>query len=234
MRRIRHVPILVCCPSGRDQEVQELVECLRLHPFRTVIGPSGSGKSSLVFAGMIPALRKSSIFGSGTWDVRILRPGANPQTALITALGGVSDDPVQAVTQILAASGDTDHQRLLLVVDQFEELFTLAGAEAFPFQQTLLRLIDIPGCYLILTVRADFYADLMAGQLWPTIKAHRSEVTSLDEECLRQAIVEPAEDVGVFVETALVERLVTDAAGEPLTRVGFFAAKPPKSPPGRG
>ncbi|HFD40145.1 MAG TPA: TIR domain-containing protein, partial [Anaerolineae bacterium] len=195
---------------GRDREVEELLERLRLHPFLTIIGPSGSGKSSLVFAGLIPALRRSGLFGPGEWLVRTLRPGEAPLAALTAALGG---DPAQAVPDLLAAQPDA--RRLLLVVDQFEELFTLARAEVEPFQRALLRLAESPGCYVVLTVRADFYADLMASPLWQEIQAHRFEVLPLGEEALRQAIVRPAEDAGVFVETALVERLVADAAGEP-------------------
>ena len=67
---------------GREQEVQELVERLRLQPFLAVIGASGSGKSSLVRAGLIPALRKSQAFGSGDWVVRTMRPGAAPLETL--------------------------------------------------------------------------------------------------------------------------------------------------------
>jgi len=104
---------------------------------------------------------------------------------------------------------------LLLVVDQFEELFTIARLRVEPFQQALLRLAGVPNCYVVLTVRADFYPDLMAAPLWREIQAHRVEVLPLDEDGLRQAIVRPAEDVGVFVETALVERLVADAGREP-------------------
>ena len=63
---------------GRDREVQELLERLRLHPFITVIGPSGSGKSSLVFAGLIPALRQSSLFGPGEWLMRTSAPRRVP------------------------------------------------------------------------------------------------------------------------------------------------------------
>ncbi len=67
---------------GRDKEIGDAIERLRQHPFLTVIGPSGSGKSSLVYAGVIPALRTSKRFGAGEWDVTILRPGAKPLTAL--------------------------------------------------------------------------------------------------------------------------------------------------------
>jgi hypothetical protein len=71
---------------GRDSEVEELRERLRLHRFLTVIGPSGSGKSSLVFAGLIPTLRQSALFGPGKWLVRTLRPGEAPLAALAAAL----------------------------------------------------------------------------------------------------------------------------------------------------
>ena len=198
---------------GRDSEAQEILERLRLHPFLTVIGPSGSGKSSLVFAGLVPALRASGLFGPGEWLVRTLRPGESPLAALAAALNGDPANPAQAVSNLLAAHPDT--RRLLLVVDQFEELFTLARSGVEPFQGALLRLAEIPNCYLILTVRADFYPDLMAASLWREVQAHRVEVPPLDEDGLRQATVRPAEDVGVFVETALVERLVADAGREP-------------------
>ncbi|MFQ5813601.1 MAG: TIR domain-containing protein, partial [Anaerolineae bacterium] len=198
---------------GRDEEVRELLERLRLHPFVTVIGPSGSGKSSLVFAGLVPALRQSGLFGPDEWLVRALRPGEAPLDALTDALDGDPTDPARAVTELLATGPDV--RRLLLVVDQFEELFTLARLDVEPFQQALMQLAETPDCYVALTVRADFYPDLMAAPLWREIKTYRAEVLPLDEDGLRQAIVRPAEDVGVFVETALVERLVTDAAKEP-------------------
>ncbi len=197
---------------GRNQEVKELIERLRLHPFITVIGPSGSGKSSLIFAGLIPALPRSGLFG-GKWLVRTIRPGETPLTALETALGGDPANPTLAVTEALATQPGA--QRLLLVIDQFEEVFTLAEQEKVPFQSALLHLVETPNCYLILTVRADFYPDLMSSPLWRKIQSHRLEVVPLDVAELREAISRPAENVGVFLESALLERLVTDAAGEP-------------------
>lgn len=198
---------------GRDAEVSIILEQLRLYPFIAVIGPSGSGKSSLVFAGLIPALRKSSLFGPGGWLVRSFRPGQNPLVALAAALGGDPGDPAHAVAELLATQPDA--RRLLLVVDQFEELFTLAGSDVESFQQALRDLVQTPACFVVLTVRADFYPDLMVTPLWPEVQAHRFEVLPLSGDGLRQAIVRPAEDVGVFVETALVERLVADAGREP-------------------
>ena len=198
---------------GRDREVEELLQSLRLHRFWAVIGPSSSGKSSLVFAGLIPALCRSGLFGASQWLVRALRPGAKPLAALAEALGGDPADPGRAVAQALTAQPDTRH--LLLVVDQFEELFTVAHTDAVAFQHALRRLAEMPNAYVIVTVGADFYPDLMGAPLWPEIKGHRVEVVPLDEGGLREAIIRPAKAVGVFVEKALVERLIADAAGEP-------------------
>ncbi len=198
---------------GRNQETDELVERLRSHPFVTVIGPSGSGKSSLVFAGLIPKLRQSNLFGAGNWLILSMRPGLTPLQTLQALLGGDVSTPAQAIEQVLSA--ETNSHRLLLVIDQYEELFTQRGQETDSFQQLILKLIEVPKCYIVLTVRADFYSDLMTSPLWHNIQPSRMEVIPLDEAGLRQAIVKPAERVEVFIEPALVERLVDDAAGEP-------------------
>jgi WD40 repeat protein len=198
---------------GRGQETEDLLQRLRLHPFVAVIGPSGSGKSSLVYAGLIPALRKSGLFGKPGWLVRTMRPGDVPLTALAHALDGDLSVPARTVSEILTAVPDAD--KLLLVIDQFEETFTVSRQEAEPFQRALQSLIGIPNCYIVLTVRADFYAELMSCPLWTEIQTHRFEVLPMDESNLRQAIVMPAEDAGVFVESTLVERLIADGGGEP-------------------
>ncbi|MBD2607035.1 TIR domain-containing protein [Scytonema hofmannii FACHB-248] len=198
---------------GRDQEIEELLDKLRLQGFVTVIGPSGSGKSSLVFAGLVPALYRTGLFNSDIWKICSIRPGETPLTQLKTLLNTDLENPAQALSQALATQANA--KRLLLIVDQFEEVFTFTSAEAIQFQQALLKLAGIPDIYLILTVRADFYADLMTSPLWRKIQTNRVEVTPLDEVRLRQAILKPAENVGVLVEPALLERLVTDAVGEP-------------------
>lgn len=199
---------------GRDAEIKDMLERLRLHPFLAVIGASGSGKSSLVFAGLTPALRRSKLFGLGEWLTYSIRPGAAPLDVLTAALGGESGEDIEAqVNRLFAAHPDAGH--LLLVVDQFEELFTLCAGCADDFLAQLLKLARLPRCYLVLTVRADFYADLMTVSLWSEIQAHRQEILPMGPDNLRQIIVRPAEEAGVFVETALVERLVGDAAGEP-------------------
>ncbi len=190
---------------GRAAEVQEMLERLRLHPFLTVIGPSGSGKSSLVFAGLLPELRQSQIFGKGQWQIATMRPGETPHSTLKAILE--KHRPPKDFERV-------DGQ-LLLFIDQFEETFTSSGEEALTFQEALQGLTQNPNLYIIITVRADFYTDLMSSPLWKEIRSHRIEVTPLDTAGLRDAIVRPAEQNGVFIENTLVERLLIDAAGEP-------------------
>ncbi|MFQ5615759.1 MAG: TIR domain-containing protein, partial [Anaerolineales bacterium] len=192
---------------GRVREIQACLEKLRLHPFLTVIGPSGSGKSSLVFAGLIPALKKSRLFGKGDWQVRIMRPGESPHTTLRAALDSFRGD-----------------ERALLIIDQFEEIFTLTPDEKLApesttevprFLNALLHLTDKSNIYITLTVRADFYGELMNAAIWKQVQEHRLEIAPLNPENLRQAIIRPAENARVFIEAALVERLLTEATGEP-------------------
>ncbi|NEP13824.1 MAG: NACHT domain-containing protein [Symploca sp. SIO2C1] len=194
---------------GRNQEIEQLIQRLRRSSFITLIGPSGSGKSSLVFAGLIPALKGNCLFGSEEWLVRSMRPGKEPLSTLKSILGSELKNLTLAVRDTLAT--EPNAQRLLLIVDQFEEVFTHTKQyEVNKFQKVLLDLVKIPNCSVILTVRADFYPDLMESSLWEQIQSHRLEVLPLNEADLREAIVKPAEDVGVYIENSLVERLVAD------------------------
>src|SRR5439155_19648135 len=86
-----------------------------------------------------------------------------------------------------------------------------------PFYATIQGLIDLSDTHLVLTIRADFYAKVMRTPIWPAIQRHRYDLLPLDDAGLRQAIVRPAEaqGVGVYVEAALVERLLADARHEP-------------------
>jgi WD40 repeat protein/energy-coupling factor transporter ATP-binding protein EcfA2 len=200
---------------GRDAEIKVIIERhLRLHRFLTLIGPSGSGKSSLVFAGLLPELEKSSFFKPGNWLFRNLRPGKNPLSSLKAQLqSNLTEDLALEVRNLLRTN---KAERFLLIVDQFEELFTVADKEEVElFQSSLKQLSQIPDVYIILTVRADFYGDLMLCSLWSEIEGHRLEVLPLNEKGLEKAIRNPAQEVGVYVETALIERLIADAAGEP-------------------
>ncbi|WP_254173294.1 nSTAND1 domain-containing NTPase [Planktothrix pseudagardhii] len=195
---------------GRQREVNDLIQQLRLFPFLAVIGASGSGKSSLVFAGLIPQLQKTNLLGKEPWQIYSMRPGTTPITTLTATLGC---DPTsdEAITTKFHPS-----QKFLLVIDQFEEVFTQSPQEANSFEEILLNLYKQPNVYVVITVRADFYPQLMESPtFWREIKAHRSEVLPLDQTGLQEAILKPAEKAGVFIEAALLERLIITAASEP-------------------
>jgi WD40 repeat protein len=200
---------------GRGDAIELLLAQLRVRRLDVVIGPSGCGKSSLVHAGLVPALRRSGLFGESDWLVRTFRPAHAPLARLAQALEG---DPAQlADTVQKLRSGHGEPCQLLVIVDQFEEVFVHGQHEAPQFSAALDELRRLDGCYLVLTVRADFYAELMGlgAPLWPAIQAHRFELTPLDDAALRRAIVGPAQQAGVQIDRALVERLVAEAAQEP-------------------
>ena len=202
---------------GREDEIEDLVLRLRHERLLVVIGPSGSGKSSLVFAGVLPALAR----GHGSdWVVRSLRPGASPVASLVQTLQPEAErnaeEPAAAVLAAALAATAGPAGRLLLVVDQLEEVFALATSEdRAAFFSALVQLRAVDGLSLLITVRADFYTELMASPLWPLGAGERVEVTPLRGDALRRAIERPAAVVGVHLEPGLVQRLLADAADEP-------------------
>ena len=127
---------------GRAKEIDELVRRIRVQNFLFVIGPSGSGKSSLVFAGLVADLNKRL---PDTWLVKTLLPGSDPLTALHESTTRLPDSPTT---------------RLLLIIDQFEELFTQSGKPTqTDFIARLKSLRAENRCTIVVTMRADFYPD---------------------------------------------------------------------------
>ncbi|HEU4404118.1 MAG TPA: toll/interleukin-1 receptor domain-containing protein [Polyangiaceae bacterium] len=198
---------------GRDAEVEELYRRLRKpagHMF--VVGPSGSGKSSLLRAGLLPRVERDARQGHGArFLVRRVRPGQAPMAALAQALGQAEGQRLdEAVAALLG--GEAAEHRVLLVVDPLEEIFTLAdGDEAQRFLAALKALRGEPRCSLVATMRADFYPQLMSSRLWPVRPEQRLELGPLRDDALREAICRPAEARGVHVEPRLLERLAHEA-----------------------
>lgn len=203
---------------GREAEIKQLLRDLRHHNYLFVIGPSGSGKSSLIFAGLVPNLEERR---PSKWLVRPMRPGPDPVWCLGEALDGSPPDPphsVEAYQELVDSvlARQPPAQCLLLVVDQFEELFTQADkSRQAAFFAGLQALREAEACTLLLAMRADFYPDLMNSNLWPVDAGQRLEIAPLRGEALKQAIQRPAEDVSVYLEAGLLERLLADAADEP-------------------
>jgi hypothetical protein len=199
---------------GRAGEIDDLLGRLQRQRFFAIIGPSGSGKSSLVFAGLLPKLQDNRLFASDFWLVRAMRPGAQPCAALEQALGGDTADLEGRVAALLAADGAA--KRVLLVIDQLEELWAQADrGEQARFVERLCALRQVKACALIVTLRADFYPQLMHSALWPLTEGERLELAPLRGALLRRAIEQPARDVGVELEPELLDQLMIDAADEP-------------------
>jgi hypothetical protein len=160
---------------GRAGEIKELVGRLNAGDRDIyVIGPSGSGKSSLIAAGLIPRLASES---RCRFAVRKVRPGEHPMRRLAEALACDPDDLDDvggAVTRLLEREAC---ERLLVFIDQLEELFAQAdGDERQRFVRALGVLRADRRCHQILALRADFYGALMSSALWPDIEGRVTEL----------------------------------------------------------
>ncbi len=228
---------------GRDTLIQRLLERLAPpsstggsqtrpdHRFLAVIGPSGSGKSSVVKAGLLPMLRKGGLLGSARWLIAEFTPGADPMAELENALLQVAARPVVDLrTQLYAdrlglarvlprllPEGDSE---LVLVIDQFEEIFTQALTEAkrAQFLNLLHYAITLPDTrlHLIITLRADFYdKPLMYPGFGELIRLRTEVVLPLAPAELEETIVSPAERVGVIFERGLAADIAADVSTQP-------------------
>jgi cellulose biosynthesis protein BcsQ len=198
---------------GRNDEIQALLQMLRLQHFVLLVGPTSVGKTSLIRAGLAPALLASAVWPTGYWHTAWMTPGREPQSVL-TSLLGTDADPTEAVGAVLEAHPPA--QRLLLIVDQFEECFSLADRDQRQhFLTTLSAMRASDRCVVLAALRADFFGGLMATDLWPIEPGQRLELGALRGGDLRAAIGKPADAVGVAVDTDLLERLVVDVENEP-------------------
>jgi formylglycine-generating enzyme required for sulfatase activity len=201
---------------GRRREADEIRRKLAHHHLLAIVGPSGSGKSSLVCAGVLPRLDTSD---SGPWRVRRVRPEPGALRTFLDALGVAADSPSDdqlgaAVERVLCDAGEA--RRLVVLVDQAEVLFLLpTKQERLRFLAVLDGLRRVDRCVVLMTMRADFYAELMTSVLWPLGPGERMELAPLRGDAMREAIVEPARRSGVHLDPVLVEQLLRDAGDEP-------------------
>lgn len=219
---------------GRDGDIQRLIEKLKATRFLAVVGPSGSGKSSLVRAGVIPAIKKGVLPESDTWAVRVFTPGARPLTALAANLLRLypqeamnrtldqmnEDERTLHLSVSLGLSEQPQTARTVLVIDQFEEIFTLCRdeRERTQFLANLLYAAFIPDgqTIVLLTLRADFYHKCAAyPELSSRIAAQQFLVSLMSADNLRQAIEEPAWQTGLEFEQGLVETILDDVENQP-------------------
>ncbi|MDX2932883.1 WD40 repeat domain-containing protein [Streptomyces ipomoeae] len=187
---------------GRNRLVRELLELVSARRFAVVFGASGSGKSSLLRAGLIPRLREETADLGGPAVLRILTPGPRPATTYGHLLA--------------PAEGERENW---VVVDQFEEVFTLCQD-----REERARFIDLllaartPGSRMrvVIAVRADFYAHCAEHRdLADALRDASLLVGPMTADELREAVVKPAQAVGLLVERELTARIVEDVLDEP-------------------
>ncbi len=214
--------LLALCADGKSD----------VSRFLAIVGASGSGKSSLVRAGLVPVVR----WGQGTagWPIHVLTPGVHPIESLAISLvgdgGSVAEtsaliddlmrDPRNLHLVVVRTLKAAPSPHLLIVIDQFEELFSLCRSEAerTAFVDSLLAASSDPGgpTAVIVTLRADFYSHCAAyARLRNALARHQEYIGSMSDDELRRAIEEPAHRGHWELEPGLVDLLVHDVGHEP-------------------
>ena len=200
---------------GRERLVAELVARLVGAGFLGIVGPSGSGKSSVLRAGLLPALAGGVLPGSGGWWRLLMRPGERPLQELRRVLVSGAKDPLGEALDTLPANG-----RLLLAVDQLEELFTecRSDTERAEFADILARAAADPHrrAIVVVALRADFYGRFAVYPgLTELFGANQVLVGPMQASELRRVVELPAGRVGLRVDPDLADALVDDVEGEP-------------------
>ncbi len=221
---------------GRNSLIEQLLKRMRpdqtLSRFLAVVGPSGSGKSSVVKAGLIPALRRGELPGSDRWFFTDMTPGDHPLRELAAAILNVAimNDEISTLIERFETSDQGLNQaiqelipgrdQIVLLVDQFEEAFTQSerDSEGMRFLSNLAAAVTAPDSRLrvIVTLRADFYDRPLLHPAFGGLMRERTEVVlPLSPEELSLAILGPARRAGLKLETGLVETIVSEVGDQP-------------------
>ncbi len=214
---------------GREKLVAHLVDRLNEQRFLAIVGASGSGKSSLLRAGVLPALRRAG----DSWQIVLVTPGPHPLSSVALALTADLDDTrltAAAISDMLIERRALCHlaelhrtrngaARLLLVVDQFEELFTQCRdeKERRSFVDGLIEASRAPSgaTTVLLTLRADFYEALSQCPPLNQVVARQQEyIGAMDASELRQAIISPAARLGWQFTPGLVDLILHDLGAD--------------------
>jgi len=188
---------------GRTALTDTLLDKVRLSNFVAVVGASGSGKSSVVKAGLLHQLKLGQrLGGSEQWVIKIFRPG---------------EHPLEKLNKTVDLQTPVSH-RLILVIDQFEEIFTLCQNEQDrqKFIKCVLGALNKSQLTVVITMREDF-RDKCAEQeyagLAQKIQENLVTVTPMNDQELREAITKPADLVGLEVQRELIEQMLADVEG---------------------
>ena len=217
---------------GREETIARLLARIDADEQLTLVGASGSGKSSLLRAGLLPALKLGVLAGSDRWDYISISPGSDPLAELAARIASLNNvSPVSALHDLesdertlgLVArheNDDNEERRLVVVIDQFEELFTMCHDQRVQRQFVHLLLNALSDArrkvIVIIAIRADFYGELASypgfAELLEPGHVLLGEPT---EEELRSSIEGPAEASGCTLESGLADRILADIRDAP-------------------
>ena len=229
---------------GRDAVAEDLYQAIQVRTILPLLGASGSGKSSVVLAGLLPRLQRD-----GHWRFSHFRPGADPFQSLALALVPLYAPQLNATERMAQARQlatflrtgavplpdvlaqvrqNFASDRVLLIADQFEELYTLAADDALRRQFLDTLLAGFPGhrsearasaahqARLVLTMRADFLGNALSDRPFADLLQQGDfKLGPMNAEELREVIEKPAAARGVSFESGLVERILEDVEAEP-------------------
>ena len=224
--------------KGRKGQAAKLIDMLNHFPFLAVIGNSGSGKSSLVRAGLIPSIYSGYLgLYDRKWDIAIFRPGVNPILNLAASLSAIKSNynmqeieadlsvihkkldrtsGISKVYSMLHEGNQENEGKLVVIVDQFEEIFRyqdeIDSDGAYHFIDLLISAIEHPDIYVIVTMRSEKLGlcTRFSG-LAELFNKGQYLVPYMKREELREAIEEPARLAGKALEPQLVNRLIKEA-----------------------
>jgi len=228
---------------GREAQVDWLLshrlapmaESSHARRFLEIMGPSGSGKSSLALAGLIPALKAGKVEGSAGWPIIVFRPGPNPLESLAIELSraGLTKSSAAAIQGLMTSllhDRTTLHltarlalkapaTRFVVLADQFEEIFTLCNDEALrrALIENLLHAATVVGgpVVVLLTMRVDFLGKCAADHdLAAALSDGQELVGPMSKDELRLAIERPADLAGCTLEQGLTDLLLQDVQGQ--------------------
>jgi hypothetical protein len=204
---------------GRKGESEEVLGKLLKNRFVTVMGASGTGKSSLIFCGVLPGIKKMKKHPDEKWRIISFRPGSDPFGNLAKALSGKNYGFPADISLMVRNEIGTSHDKVLLVIDQFEELFRYGSLSekdtttAQRFIESLVNTViqDSVNIFTIITMRSDFIGECAHYQgLTQLINNSNYLVPHMGRENYREAIMGPVNFAGASIDPALVDLLLED------------------------
>ncbi len=228
---------------GRVESTQKVVNKLKENRFVAVIGASGSGKSSLVMSGVIPALLKENSEGRKSWSYLVFRPDQNPVDHLAAELSAFSasagftqltqagvaaslHNRTEGLTEVINRLRKNLRQQIVIVIDQFEEIFRFSpatargtlGDDATEFIDLIVAAIQNPdhGLHIILTLRSEYVSDCARfHSLTSLMNSSSYLLPQIPNDLLGSVIEDPVKAAGASIDRSLIKLIMSELTDRP-------------------